>query len=205
LCFRWLLLLQCLHVRKSVDDSSENCLQLGLSPLRCVQKGRHISDRLFWTAFHRLKSKTNQTLALSLKALKIFPFFFIKILNPDIYSAINEMYLLQKLRIQFNFIRAFLFNCDKSQTIMDTFKKHLYARAYLYESIHQYSIADFDLIKTKSFEPLLTKNIQIGRDHILKCSLCSQKGFICEICQNSEVLYPFDVDTTFRVSLFYKK
>lgn len=34
------------------------------------------------------------------------------------------------------------------------------------------------------------------------CSLCSQKGFICEICNNGEILYPFeDISTSrYRIS-----
>jgi pleckstrin homology domain-containing family M member 1 len=110
------------------------------------------------------------------------------------------MYNLQKLRIQINFVRAYLFNCDSDncRATMDKLRRHLFSRAYLYESIHQYSIADLELIKLKSFSEMLTKNIGIGREHILKCNLCSQKGFLCEVCQKPEVLYPFDVDGTFR-------
>lgn len=33
------------------------------------------------------------------------------------------------------------------------------------------------------------------------CWLCSQKGFVCEVCTKAKVLYPFDVESTYRVSL----
>ena len=35
-----------------------------------------------------------------------------------------------------------------------------------------------------------------ARSHILGgCILCAGKGFICEVCKDSEPLYPFDLDS----------
>lgn len=44
----------------------------------------------------------------------------------------------------------------------------------------------------------LKKSISLAKKHVLTCVLCSQKGFICEICNNPRIIYPFDVDTTYR-------
>ena len=44
----------------------------------------------------------------------------------------------------------------------------------------------------------LKKSISLAKKHVIGCVLCSQKGFVCEICQNPKIIYPFDVDTTFR-------
>lgn len=106
---------------------------------------------------------------------------------------------LQKLRIQLNFIRAYIFTC--SEGIINELQKKLFTKEYLYETIHQYSIADLNLIK--NCEELLKSVIAFGKDHIFKCSLCTQKGFICEICRRSKIIYPFDIDETHRVSIIY--
>lgn len=103
---------------------------------------------------------------------------------------------LQKLRIQLNFIRAYIFTC--SETAIVEFQKLLYGKEYIYESIHLYSTADLSLISNGALENMLKKVIAISRDHCLKCSLCSLKGFICEFCRKSCVIYPFDVDETSR-------
>lgn len=42
----------------------------------------------------------------------------------------------------------------------------------------------------------LKRCIQWAKNHVLKCSLCSQKGFICEFCKSSEIIYPFDTQKT---------
>ena len=40
--------------------------------------------------------------------------------------------------------------------------------------------------------------ITFAKKHIAGCNLCKLKGFYCEICKNSEILYPFDTDSTKR-------
>ncbi|KAL0624465.1 Pleckstrin homology domain-containing family M member 3 [Plecturocebus cupreus] len=55
--------------------------------------------------------------------------------------------------------------------------------------------------------PFLGKVIKFATSHVYSCSLCSQKGFICEICNNGEILYPFeDISTSrYRISYFIKE
>lgn len=103
---------------------------------------------------------------------------------------------LQKLRIQLNFIRAYIFTC--SETAIIEMQKLLYGKEHLYESIHLYSTADLTLINNGSLESMLQKICTTLRDHCLKCALCSVKGFICEYCRKSRIIYPFDVDETYR-------
>jgi hypothetical protein len=33
------------------------------------------------------------------------------------------------------------------------------------------------------------------REHILTCVLCQGKGFICEVCRDSNPVYPFDLES----------
>lgn len=39
--------------------------------------------------------------------------------------------------------------------------------------------------------PYLSKVIKFASSHVFSCSLCREKGFICELCHNGQVLYPF--------------
>lgn len=103
---------------------------------------------------------------------------------------------LQKLRIQLNFIRAYIFTC--SEATIAELQKLLFAKEYIYESIHLYSTSDLSLIQNGALEEMLKKIVSFGKDHCLKCGLCSEKGFICEYCRKPKVIYPFDVDNTYR-------
>lgn len=108
------------------------------------------------------------------------------------------MATLQSLRVQLYFIRAYLFTC--SEKIIEKLQQLMWPKEYLLEQIHQYSIADLYLIPKSTLANHLDQAVQFGRNHILSCSLCSQKGFICEICNSTNVIYPFDTDKNFRVN-----
>ena len=47
----------------------------------------------------------------------------------------------------------------------------------------------------------LKKAISFAAKHVYQCRLCSQKGFVCEICNNPKVIYPFEMEETYRVSV----
>lgn len=147
--------------------------------------------------FH--KYTVSKRAALFLNEFQNQPFIDLKLLNPNLYMASEEMAQLQLLRIKLNFIRAYLFTCCES--IIDNLQKLLWPKEYLYEHIHQYSIADLMMIQKGTLAQLLQKTVQFGEDHILNCRLCSVKGFICEICNSPKVLYPFHIETTFRVCI----
>ncbi|XP_013119396.2 uncharacterized protein LOC106096283 [Stomoxys calcitrans] len=126
------------------------------------------------------------------------PFIDLKHLNPDIYNASEAMAELQALRIRLNFIRAYLCTCDPKS--FEQLQCLFFGKEYLYEHIHQYSIGDLSLIQRGTLFQQLQKAFKIGEAHILKCPLCSLKGFICEICNGPRILYPFHIETTFRCS-----
>lgn len=144
------------------------------------------------------KLPVSQKAAAFLQEFQYQPFIDLKLLNPDIYQYVDEMAELQSLRIQLNFIRAYLFTC--CAPIIEKLRKQLWTKEYLCEHIHRYTLADLQIIPKHVLADQLRKVVSFGRQHILECSLCSQKGFICEICQSNKVLYPFDIDTTYKVS-----
>lgn len=131
-----------------------------------------------------------------LESATIFKYF--QVLNPEIYY-IDEMSRLQKLRIQLNFIRAYIFTCSES-TIADL-EKLLFAKDYIYQTIHLYSVSDLSLIQNGALEEMLKKIVVFGRNHIFNCALCSVKGFICEFCRKPKVIYPFEIDETTRCNV----
>jgi hypothetical protein len=48
----------------------------------------------------------------------------------------------------------------------------------------------------------ISKVVKFASKHVYECGLCSQKGFICEICDNPKVIYPFEMDATDQVRTF---
>lgn len=123
----------------------------------------------------------------------------LNILNPKIYMAVDVMAQLQSLRIQLNLLRAYLFTCR--EPIIESLQRKVTPRDYLYEHVHQYSVSDLLDIPNGILAQQLQKVVQFARNHVISCWLCSQKGFFCEMCNNPKVIYPFDMDSTYRCGL----
>ncbi|XP_066248881.1 uncharacterized protein Plekhm1 [Euwallacea similis] len=131
-----------------------------------------------------------------LNEIKDYPVIDFKIVNPYIYAVTEEMAELQVLRNQLNFLRAYLYTCR--EPIIEQLQKQMWPREYMYEHIHQYSISDLHDIRNNLLASQLQKVVKFGKDHVFGCWLCSQKGFVCEICKNPKALFPFDVENVFR-------
>lgn len=143
------------------------------------------------------KYSVSQKAAAFLNEYKYRAFIDMKLVNPDIYTYVNDMRELKTLRIQLNYIRAYVFTC--SAGISEKLKKQLWNKEYLYEHIHRYSISDLEQTSKGFLAEQLSKVVQFGQEHIYNCAVCSQKGYFCELCQSNSILFPFDIDTTIKV------
>uniref|UniRef100_A0A452VCN1 Pleckstrin homology domain-containing family M member 3 n=1 Tax=Ursus maritimus TaxID=29073 RepID=A0A452VCN1_URSMA len=82
--------------------------------------------------------------------------------------------------------------------VAEDLRRRIFPREYLLQQIHLYSLADLQQVIEGKLAPFLGKVIKFATSHVYSCSLCSQKGFICEICNNGEILYPFEDISTSR-------
>ncbi|XP_026726266.1 uncharacterized protein LOC113492785 [Trichoplusia ni] len=145
--------------------------------------------------------------ALFLLEFQHHPWIDMKKLNPKIYNGVSDMAQLQELRIQLNFLRAYIFTCR--EPVIEELQKRVWPREYLYDHVHLYTISDLAQIPNGSLALQLEKVVNFAKTHVLECWLCSQKGFICEVCRNPKILYPFETSTTYRCdecsSVFHAK
>ncbi|CAG9107500.1 unnamed protein product [Plutella xylostella] len=134
--------------------------------------------------------------ALFLLEFQHHPWIDMKKLNPKIYSGVSDMAQLQELRVQLNFLRAYVFTCREH--VIEELQKRVWPREYLYDHVHLYTISDLAQIPNSSLALQLEKVVAFARSHVLDCWLCSQKGFICEVCRDPKILYPFETSSTYR-------
>lgn len=66
--------------------------------------------------------------------------------------------------------------------------------------LRRYSVSDLLDVPNGSLVQQLQKVVEFAKDHVLNCSLCSQKGFICEVCDDPRVIYPFFMESTYQVN-----
>ncbi|CAG2109896.1 unnamed protein product [Medioppia subpectinata] len=124
------------------------------------------------------------------------PLFDIKILSPLLYSIVPEMKQTLDLRTQLFYLHAYLFTCQESIAI--EMRKTVWPREHLFQHIHLYSVTDLFQVQNNLMSQTLAKVITFAKNHVLSCPLCTLKGYFCEICNSSQILYPFNTEATKR-------
>ncbi|XP_040840500.1 pleckstrin homology domain-containing family M member 3 isoform X3 [Ochotona curzoniae] len=123
--------------------------------------------------------------------------------NPMLYLHAEPLATVVRLRQRLKSLRAYLFSCRAA--VAEDLRRRIFPREYLLQQIHLYSLADLQQVIEGKLAPFLGKVIKFATSHVYSCSLCSQKGFICEICNNGEILYPFEDISTSSSSLLFSR
>ncbi|XP_034042390.1 pleckstrin homology domain-containing family M member 3 [Thalassophryne amazonica] len=124
------------------------------------------------------------------------PLLDIQQLNPCLYEHCEALSTVLRLRQQLQSLRAYLFSCRA--TVAEDLRRRIFPREYLLQHVHLYSMADLQQVIDGKLAPFLSKVIKFASSHVFSCSLCREKGFICELCHNSQIIYPFQESATKR-------
>lgn len=116
--------------------------------------------------------------------------------NPTLYDHVPALKTMKALREKLQIASMYLFNCRES--IADDFRRRVWPRDHLYNDIHAYSISDINQLHSGLLEKQIHGFLKHAIDHVMHCSLCRQKGFLCEICEAHDVIYPFQTESTYR-------
>ncbi|XP_072301386.1 pleckstrin homology domain-containing family M member 3 [Eucyclogobius newberryi] len=210
----FLSLLTCLSVEKGLTAQSFKCAgcqrPVGLSRGKakvCFYSGWYYcsschQDQTFliparllrnWdTAGHKVSKQAKEFLEFVYEE----PLLDVQRLNPCLYDHSEALSSVLRLRQQLQSLRAYLFNCRA--TVAEDLRRRISPREYLLQHIHLYSLSDLQQVIDGKLAPFLSKVIKFATSHVFSCSLCREKGFICELCQNGQVLYPFQEHATKR-------
>ncbi|XP_073182300.1 pleckstrin homology domain-containing family M member 1 isoform X9 [Lepidochelys kempii] len=201
-------------MEKGLDSQSFICAgcsrQIGLSfvkPKLCAFSGLYYCDschqddesvipsRLIhnWDLTKRAVSR--QALKF-LNQIRIQPLINLKLVNESLYAHVERMSRICRSREQLKLLGDYLIMCRSGA--LKELSKRLGYRDYLLESPHKYSVADLRQIADGIFEVYLQSLIQFASHHVYNCDLCTQRGFICQMCNDSSIIFPFEFDTTTR-------
>ncbi|KAM6312218.1 pleckstrin homology domain-containing family M member 1 isoform 2-T2 [Podargus strigoides] len=124
------------------------------------------------------------------------PLIDLKLVNESLYDHVERMGRIRRSREQLKLLGDYLIMCRSGA--LKELSKRLDHRHYLLECPHKYSVADLRQIADGVFETFLQSLLQFASHHIYNCDLCTQRGFICQICNSSDIIFPFEFDTTTR-------
>lgn len=126
------------------------------------------------------------------------PLIDLKLVNESLYDHVERMGRIRRSREQLKLLGDYLVMCRSGA--LKELSKRLDHRHYLLECPHKYSVADLRQIADGVFETFLQSLLQFASHHVYNCDLCTQRGFICQICNSSDIIFPFEFDTTARCS-----
>ncbi|KAM5274522.1 pleckstrin homology domain-containing family M member 1 [Ctenodactylus gundi] len=133
-----------------------------------------------------------------LAQIRAQPLINLQLVNPSLYEHVERMQLISRSREQLKLLGDYLGLCRSG--ILKELSKRLNHRNYLLESPHKFSVADLQQIAEGVYEGFLKALIEFASQHVYHCDLCTQRGFICQICHHHDIIFPFEFDTTARCS-----
>jgi hypothetical protein len=152
------------------------------------------------------KHKVCHTNKEYLDSIEEEPLFNLAKINSSLYGHVPELQEVKLLRHQLSALVPYVYTCQTR--VWDEFGKKVWGREYLFENEDLYSIADFVQVQSHHLVTYLKKTVSSALKHVNRCKVCCQKGFICEICNNPKIIYPFEVHSTLQCracqSVFHK-
>ncbi|NXG46710.1 PKHM1 protein, partial [Psilopogon haemacephalus] len=120
------------------------------------------------------------------------PLIDLKLVNESLYEHVETMRRIQSSREQLKLLGDYLSVCRSG------------ALKELSKSPQELSPSPASALSVPlqiadgAFEPFLHSLLQFASHHVYSCDLCTQRGFICQICNSSDIIFPFQFDTTTR-------
>ncbi|XP_071202996.1 pleckstrin homology domain-containing family M member 1-like [Salvelinus alpinus] len=124
------------------------------------------------------------------------PLLNLHLLNPNLWEHVEAMAQAHSLRQRLQLVGHYLLTC-RSGPCKDI-QTRLGLRTYLLESSHLYSVMDLQQIAEGTYVAYLNMLIRFASNHVQQCDLCTQRGYICQICHAGDIIFPFQFDTTAR-------
>ncbi|XP_004684982.1 PREDICTED: pleckstrin homology domain-containing family M member 1 [Condylura cristata] len=131
-----------------------------------------------------------------LTQIRAQPLINLQLVNASLYEHVERMRHIERSREQLKLLGDYLGLCRSGA--LKELSKRLNHRNYLLESPHKYSVADLQQIAEGAYEGFLKALIEFASQHVYHCDLCTQRGFICQICHHKDIIFPFEFDTTVR-------
>jgi len=111
--------------------------------------------------------------------------------NPKLFAVVQELVEVAQMRSNIMLMKKYLTVCRIASE--EKLLLSLISRQHFVDGPNLYSMQDLIDIKNGTLLPFLQRVTGSFRDHITQCLLCKAKGYVCEVCNDANViLFPFD-------------
>ncbi|KAL6039204.1 hypothetical protein STEG23_012228, partial [Scotinomys teguina] len=115
----------------------------------------------------------------------------------ELYAKAKELDRVKDIQEQLFHIKKLLTTCRFADSVLKEFEQ---VPSHLTDKCHLFSMEDLLRTKKGLLAPLLKDILKSSLAHVASCELCQGKGFICEFCQSTTVIFPFQTMTCTRCS-----
>ncbi|XP_062601643.1 differentially expressed in FDCP 8 homolog [Saccostrea cucullata] len=188
---------RCAECRKAIS------FQSGFSePRLCDYSGNYFCELCHWNnimviparVLHNWDFEPRKVSRASKQFLKLMTskaVMRIQDVNPMLFNFVEELNDVKKLREELLIMKKYLLVC--SEAMEKKFLLLLKERQHFVETSDKYSMQDLLDITSDTLLPELASIHTTWAQHIkTDCQKCQAKGFICELCDDDETLFPFD-------------
>ncbi|XP_044524876.1 protein associated with UVRAG as autophagy enhancer [Gracilinanus agilis] len=116
------------------------------------------------------------------------PLFNLSFISQNLYSKAKELDRVREIQEKLVQIKKLLQTCRFAERILKDFEQ---VPGHLTNELHLFSLDDLVKIKKGHLAPVLRGLLNASLVHVDSCELCQGNGFICEFCQSTVVIFPF--------------
>lgn len=132
-----------------------------------------------------------------LEQMFVDPLFRIFELNKNISKRSKNLVLSRKYRLGLHYMKDFVMTCRFAETIQDYLENEI---PYLLNDPEVYSMLDLVNVRSGEMNNRLKCLVEMCCRHTSECELCLARGFICEVCNDSDIIFPWQLRNVTRCS-----
>ncbi|KAH8366019.1 hypothetical protein KR093_008308 [Drosophila rubida] len=173
-----------------------------IEPRLCDYRGRYYCPSCHWNdncivparIVHNWDFTPRRVSRTGLQEIQLFlnkPLIRLEEENPKLFVFLEKLCAVKKLRQNLIHMRHYLAAC-KLAVEQKLVEQQLAGRRHLVQSNEFYSLQDLIQAESGALADFLQSVFKVFGAHIRSCDMCLAKAYICEICSNNEVIFPFD-------------
>lgn len=120
------------------------------------------------------------------------PLFNVADVNCNLYARARPLQNARELRLQLQLVRTYLASCTSDSVTLRELN------VTIPEDVDVYSMRQLVGVRDGTFLTYLHDLIHEGVKHVRTCVLCTAKGFICELCNANQIIFPFETGLTMQ-------
>lgn len=125
-----------------------------------------------------------------LEQMYVDPLFRIFELNKNISKRSKNLMLSKKYRLGLHYMKDFITTCRFAETIQEYLENE---NAYIFNDPDVYSMLDLVNVRSGEMNNRLRYLVELCCRHTSECELCLARGFICEMCEINEIIFPWQM------------